>query len=139
MSQRLTGANLQDAATVTTAPVLTRVDRNFGLPSALYAATVGLYLAFVGVMATLFLIPEMIIPLAICAGFIVIAFGLAGQWARMKPVNDTAPLSWGQFSHRGIQTLTGHLTAGEAAVQVLVLPVLILVWGVSIAVIVTLT
>ena len=139
MSNRIIAAELHQAATITTAPVLTKVDRNFGLPTALYAATVGLYLGFLGVMAMLFLVPEMIIPLAICVGFVLIAFGLAGQWARMKPENSSAPLSWAQFSHRGIQTLTGHLTAGEAAVQVLVLPVLILLWGLSIAVIVTLT
>ena len=121
MSQRKTGAQLHDAATVTTAPVVTRVDRTFGLPSALYAATVVLYLAFLGVMTSLFLNPETIIPLAICVGFVVIAFGLAGQWVRMEPQNDSHPLSWGQFANCGIQTLSGHLTAGQATVQVLLL------------------
>ena len=102
-------------------------------------ATVGLYVAFLAVMATLFLNPELIIPMVVFTGFIVFAFGVAGFWSRMKPENDTHPLSWGQFASRGIQTLSGPLTASEATVQVLLLPVLILVWGLAIAVIVALT
>jgi hypothetical protein len=72
----------------------------------------------------------LVIPMAVMAGFVVIAFGLAGKWASMEPHNDTAALTWGQFSNRGIETNTGHLTAGEASVQVLILPVLILLWGI---------
>ncbi|MND00096.1 hypothetical protein D3C83_185940 [compost metagenome] len=49
----------------------------------------------------------------------------------MQPENDTSPLSWGQFRNRGIQTLSGHLTASEATVQVLILPVLIFLWGIA--------
>jgi hypothetical protein len=67
------------------------------------------------------------------------AFGLAGCWTKMKPDNDTAPMSWGQFASRGIDTLSGRLTANEAAVQVLTLPVLILGWGLAVAVIVAFT
>jgi len=139
MSQRISGAELTQVATVSEAPVKTRVDRNFGLPSGLYGATVGLYLAFIGLMATLFLNPELAIPMVIFAGFVIMAFGTCAVWATMKPENDTNPLTWGQFSSRGIQTLSGHLTAGEASAQVLILPVLILFWGLSIAVIVALT
>ena len=42
----------------------------------------------------------------------------------------------GPVASSGIQTLSGHLTAAEASIQVLMLPVLILFWGVSVAVIV---
>src|SRR5688500_16854864 len=111
MSQRLSQQHLSDLAVVTEAPVRTRVDRTFGLPTGLYAATVALYLGFIGVMATLFLNPELLIPMVIFAGFVIIAFGLAGYWAKMKPDNDTAPLTWGQFASRGIDTLSGRLTA----------------------------
>jgi len=136
MSQRLTQQQLNAVASVSDAPVRTRVERNFGLPTGLYVATVGLYLAFIGVMATLFLNPELVIPMVVFATFIVFAFGLAGYWTRMKPDNDTGPMSWGQLASRGIETLSGRLTATEAAIQVLILPVLILVWGLAIAVIV---
>lgn len=139
MSQRLSHEKLSDLAVVTEAPVHTRVDRNFGLPTGLYAATVALYLAFIGTMAALFLNPELAIPMAVFAVFVIIAFGLAGCWAIMAPENDSAPLTWGQFSSRGIDTLSGRLTASEAAIQVLTLPVLILGWGLSVAVVMAFT
>ena len=139
MSQRISTPELTQIATVSDAPVLTRVDRNFGLPTGLYVATVGLYLFFLATLTTMFGNAGLIIPMTVMMGFIVIAFGLAGKWATMKPANDTKPLSWGQFSNRGIQTLSGPLTVGEASVQVLLLPVLIVFWGLSIAVIAALT
>jgi hypothetical protein len=136
MSQHHTQQQLQDIAVVSTAPARTVVDRNFGLPTGLYVATVALYLGFIGLMALLFHNPELAIPLVLFAGFIVFAFGLAGFWTRMKPDNGSSPLSWGQFTARGIETLSGRLTASEAAFQVLTLPVLILGCGLAVAVIV---
>ena len=129
MSQANSGAEHDQAGPA-------KVDRNFGLPTGLYTATVVLYLAFIAIMAGLFLNPGLVIPMVLFAGFVVFSFGLAGFWAAMKPDNDTHPLSWGQFASRGIQTLSGKLTSNEASVQVLILPVLILVWGVAIAVVV---
>jgi len=139
MSQRLTRQELQAVAIVAATPARTKVDRNFGLPTALYVTTVALYLAFIGLMASVFMNPELAIPMVIFAGFVLMAFGLAGYWTRMKPDNDTGPLSWGQFAAHGIDTLSGRLTANQAAVQVLTLPVLILGWGLAIAVIVAFT
>jgi len=139
MSKHLTQAELQDLAIVSDAPVRTKVERNFGLPTGLYVATVALYLGFIGLMATLFHNPELAIPMVVFAGFIIIAFGLAGLWTRMEPDNDTTPMTWGQFGVRGIDTPSGRLMANEATVQVLMLPVLILGWGLAIAVIVAFT
>ncbi len=136
MSKRISTAELNQVAAVSDAPVQTKVDRNFGLPSGLYEATVALYMAFIGLMAVLFSNPELAIPLAVIGGFVVFAFALCAAWAHMGPDNATRPLSWGQFTSRGIQTLSGPLSAGQASVQVLILPVLILVWGLAIAVIV---
>lgn len=139
MAQRISQQELARIASITDAPARTRVDRNFGLPTGLHAATVALYLAFLGLMAALFANAELAIPLAVMAGFIVLFFGLCGLWTTMKPENNSHPMSWGQLSARGIETLSGRLTASEAAAQVLVLPVLILGWGGAIAVIVALT
>lgn len=136
MSQSISSARLSQVAALSDAPAQTRVDRTFGLPTGLYMATAGLYLAFIGLMSALFANPELGIPLVIIAGFIVVAFGLAGLWAGMKPDNPSHPLTWGQFSARGIQTQSGPLTSFEASAQVLVLPVLILFWGLCIAAIV---
>lgn len=139
MSHRLDPQQLRSLATVTAVPALTRVDRSFGLPSGLYVATVALYLGFIGVMAATFMNPELAIPMVIFAGFVLMAFGLAGYWTKMQPRNDAAPASWNRFLAEGIDTLNGRLTANQAVVQVLTLPVLILCWGLAIAVIVAFT
>ena len=135
MSKHVNAAQLDTVANVTSAPTLTRVDRTFELPRGLYMATVGLYLAFLAVMAVAFLNPELAIPMVIFAFFIIMGFGLAGKWASMQPDNDSDPLSWSQFRNRGIATLSGRLTAGQASVQVLMLPILILFWGMAVAII----
>lgn len=135
MSKHLTAAELQQVATATSAPVRTRVDRSFGLPSGLYFATVGLYVAFMAVMTLGFHNPELMLPLAVITGSIIFGFGLTRAWARMKPDNDTVTPTWGRFNNSGVQTASGHLTAFEASAQVLILPVLILGWGIATAII----
>jgi len=139
MAQHVTASELTQVATVSDAPVRTRVNRTFGLPTGLYATTVACYLAFLAVMSGLFMNAGLVIPMAIIVGFVIAAFGVCAIWPTMSPDNDSSALTWGQLASRGIQTLSGPLTAGEAAVQVLILPVLILVWGLAIAVIVALT
>jgi hypothetical protein len=65
----------------------------------------------------------------------VMAFGVPAMWVRMKPDHVSQPLSWRDFSRFGINTYTGKMSARDATGQVLILPVLILGWGVAIAVI----
>mgnify|MGYP003541980378 CR=1 FL=1 len=136
MSERITTVQLDRVAAVTAAPVRTKVDRTFGLPSGLYYATVGLYLVFLGIMSAMLLNGELLLPMAVIVGSVIVGFGLNRTWAGMKPDNPSRPLSWGQFANRGIQTLSGPLTAFEASVQVLMLPVLIVFWGLAVAVII---
>ena len=104
-------------------------DRTFELPDVLYAITGGLYLGFVGVMAVGLAAPGLIVPLAICAVFIAMFFAVPAQWVRMRGDRQAASLDWQRFRRSGIATLTGHLSGGEAAVQMLVLPVLIFTWA----------
>jgi hypothetical protein len=107
------------------------VDRSFELPVALYAATGTLYLSFIGVMAVGFSDPGLIIPLAICGIFIAMFFAVPAMWVRMKPESAVKELGWDRFHREGISTLTGRLTAGEAAAQMLMLPVLIFLWAIA--------
>ena len=79
--------------------------------------------------------PELILPLGVIVGSIIFGFGINRTWAAMKPDNDSKPATWGQFASKGVQTLSGHLTASEASIQVLMLPVLIVFWGLCTAVI----
>ena len=107
------------------------VDRNFELPTAYYGATVGLYFAFLAVMFAGFGNPGLVIPMAIFAVFIVGMFGVPAVWTRFKG-NDTRPLTTGQFAKDGIMTLTGRLAPRDAAIQMLILPVLIVMWGIAV-------
>ena len=108
----------------------------FGLPPALFAGTIGCYFAFVGLMAATFKSPELAIPFVICAVYIVMAFGVPGLWQRIAGPEKGRFQSWAEFMDEGIETGTGRTGAGGAVAQVMILPVLILAWGVAIAVIV---
>ena len=116
----------------------TQVVRNFDLPTRLFAATVGLYFAFLGVMAVAFADPGLIVPMGIFYIYIIMAFGVPALWVRMKPGHADRPLSWRHFMREGVDTHTGLLAGRDATVQVLLLPTLILGWGVAMAVIATL-
>lgn len=119
--------------------IRSEIDRSFELPAGLYIATVAAYLGFIAVMASAFLNPGLLLPMVIFAFFIVAGFGTPMLWVRMNPAKTSKPMSYQSFMNRGIQTATGHLGGGAAAVQVLILPVLILCWGISVAVIAALT
>lgn len=135
MSQHVTQDQLTAVAQVSDAPVKTHVNRSFELPAGLFGITVACYLGFLALMSMLFMNGELAIPMAAFVIAIVGGFGLGWKWVAMRPDNDSATLTMGQFANRGIQTLSGRLTAAEASTQVLILPVLLLAWGVAIAVI----
>ncbi len=131
MVERLTREQIAEHAIVHEAPVLraTSVDRTFELPVALYAGTAGCYLAFLAIMAIGFGNPALILPMAIYVTFIVMAFAVPAMWMRMKPDHPQQLLSWSRFQRQGIMTAFGPSSANAATIQVLILPVLILLWG----------
>ena len=118
-------ANLEDALRQ---PVT--VDRTFELPARLHVLTVGAYLGFIAIMGLGFANPEMLIPVAIFAIFTLGLFGVPAMWAQMQPDNPGRTLRWSEFAVNGISAFTGRVKARDAMVQVLILPVLILAWGV---------
>jgi hypothetical protein len=109
-------------------------DRNFGLPTVLYGATVGCYLGFLLIVGSAFANPGLAIPMAIFVAFIVAGFGVPAVWTRLAG-NTTAPQTLGEFETRGVMTHTGRLAPRDATIQVLILPVLLVVWGLAVAVI----
>lgn len=136
MSIHYTAETFADALVAKKAtPFEVRVERSFDLPPVLHVATAGLYLAFIGVMAVAFQDRGLIIPMVIFVIYIVMAFGVPAMWMRMKPDHAAKPLRWSEFSRLGINTYTGNMSAKDATGQVLMLPVLILGWGLAIAVI----
>ncbi|MEM6477196.1 MAG: hypothetical protein AAF687_13630 [Pseudomonadota bacterium] len=115
------------------------IDRNFELPTRLYGYTVAAYLTFLGILAAALSTPGLIIPMAIFVAFIVAGFGVPAIWTRLNSNipggNDTKPMTMGQFDNVGIMTYTGRLAPRDATIQVLILPVLIVMWGCAIAII----
>lgn len=109
-------------------------DRNFGLPSALYAATVGCYLGFLLIVGSAFANPALAIPMAIIVLLIVAFFAVPAMWTRLRN-NPSEPQTLGEFEARGVMTNTGRLAPKDATIQVLILPVLLVFWGLAVAVI----
>ncbi len=58
---------------------------------------------------------------------------------KMAGQDRSKALSWDEFSDRGIMTATGHSTARDAAILVLLLPSLIFCFGLAVAVLWTLS
>ncbi|MEO0872216.1 MAG: hypothetical protein AAFY19_09725 [Pseudomonadota bacterium] len=128
-------ARLVEAPTQAKAPRhQVEVDQNFELPSVLFGATVACYLAFLGIMLAAFAAPMLAIPMVIFAGFIVAGFGVPMIWTRLAN-NRTRPLSYRQFQNDGVMTNTGRCAPRDAAIQMLILPVLIVLWGLTVAII----
>lgn len=139
MSKHLTRELVAEHAVIVEAPrPAHEVDRSFELPKGLYVATVGLYLGFLAVMAFGLSTPGLIIPMVIFTLFIVAGFGLPMIWATMEPGHRSKPMSWSRLVSQGVSTYTGRVKAGDAAAQVLILPVLIFCWGVATVTIVAL-
>lgn len=105
------------------------VDRSFNLPPGLYAATGALYFGFIGVMALGFGNPGLVVPLGICAVFLAAFFAVPVIFARVD--RGARPMAYDRFRREGVATLTGRLSSGEAAAQMMVLPVLIFGWAIA--------
>ena len=132
MSKHLPREIIAEQAAIVAAPRHRHeVDRTFELPKALYGATVALYLGFIAVMAAGLSSPGLAIPMAIFAFFVIAGFGVPTIWTRLAPQTVSKPMSWAKLRRDGIGTATGRVGAGGAAVQMLILPVLIFCWGVA--------
>lgn len=141
MSRYLTREVITDHANVVGGPSVVeagqpaQVDRTFELPTGLYVTTAACYLAFLAILVTSFASPGLGIPMAIFVTFIMCFFGVPAIWTRMAPDSIKRPMAWNQFGSRGISTLTGRLSASEASVQMLILPVLVVIWALAVVII----
>lgn len=111
------------------------VDRTFEMPSVLYGATVALYLGFIAVLGIGLSTPELAIPMAIFAIFIVGLFGAPALWLGLGRKPEAKAMSFGELMRRGIMTHTGLLKGRDAAIQMMILPVLIVLWAMTVLVI----
>ena len=111
------------------------VDRTFEMPSVLYGATVALYLGFIAVLGIGLATPGLALPMAIFAIFIVGLFGAPALWLGLGREPEARAKSFGQLMRNGIATNTGLLKGRDAAIQMMILPVLIVVWAFTVLVI----
>lgn len=111
------------------APRPNRAERVFGLPPVLHFATAGAYLLFVGTLCAAFMAPELVVPAAIIAISVVAMFVVPGLRERIEPNLGGRLPDWQDFRREGVDCQTGHLSAGEASVQVLMLPAMIVALG----------
>lgn len=123
--------------TTTHKPPMQLPTRHFDLPPLLHGATLALFLTYLGAMGATFAGDRMPIVLAICAISVIGMFVVPALFQLMGPRHVDRPMSLSAFARDGIDCLTGRLSAGQASVQVLIMPVLILAWGIAIAIIVT--
>ena len=111
-------------------------DQTFELPPALYAAMATTFAGFVAVLASVLRGGHLAVAFAVIFAFIAAYFTIPWTFPR---VARKKALSWDEFRDRGIITATGHSTAREAAILVLLLPSLIFCFGAAVAVIVKLS
>lgn len=100
--------------------------RPFDLHPAVHAMAIGAWLAFVGILCATFMGPDLVLPAAIFLVGVAALFVTPGLWARVAADDGRRKQSWAEFRAEGVTCHTGHLTAGEAMAQILVLPGLII-------------
>ena len=137
MSNQFSRTELAQAGMVVQPPALRRnlAERSFGLHPALFVATIGAYVAFLGIMTTVFVSPELVVPFAICFVCVAMAFGTPAIWARISPRPEGRYQSWAESREEGLKIATGRISSGGAIAQVLVLPVLIVGWALAMGII----
>lgn len=141
MSKHLTRELIADRAKVVAVPSVpeicqpVQVDRSFEMPTGLYVTAAACYVGFLAILVTAFASSGLIIPMAIFTIFLICFFGIPMVWTRMAPDSAKRPLAWNQFSSRSISTVTGHLSASEATMQTLILPVLVVLWALAVVII----
>jgi hypothetical protein len=111
-------------------------DQCFELPSGIYVAMASMFTGFVAVLATAFRGGHMAVVYGAIFAFIAAFFAIPAAFANVGPKDARArALSWFEFSDRGMMTATGHSSAREAITLVLLLPFLILCFGIAVSVI----
>jgi hypothetical protein len=114
-------------------------DQTFELPSAIYIAMLTMFVGFIAVLSLEFRGGHMAVVYGVIFVFIAAFFAVPALFpGQTSGENRTKALSLFDFGHRGIATATGRASAREAATLVLLLPFLILCFGIAVATIASL-
>lgn len=121
----------EDARILAAAPSPERV---FDLHPGIHAAVFGGFFVYLGIMWAAFATDQLAIPFAIFLVFLAAAWAVPALWARVAGTPGPKT-SWQAFLRDGFQCETGHVSAGAALGQVLIMPAMLILWGVAVAVI----
>ena len=112
-------------------------DQSFELPGRIYVAMAVMFAGFVTVLSLALRGGHMAVSYGVIFAFIAAFFAVPSAFPRVAGNGRKTALSWFDFRDRGIVTATGHTTAREATILVLLLPCLILCFGIAVAIIAT--
>ena len=107
-------------------------DQTFELPTGIYLAMASMFAGFVAVLSLAFRGGHMAVVYGVVFAFIGAFFAIPALFPAMAPQSRSAS-SWFDFGSRGIATATGRSTARDAVILVLLLPFLILCFGIAVA------
>lgn len=140
MSRRQTREQLLVSQEIVAAPAKRACeDQSFELPTAIYIAMVTMFAGFIGVLSLAFRGGHMAVVYGVIFAFIAAFFAVPALFPGQAPEESRSrALSLFDFGHRGIATATGRASAREATILVLLLPALILCFGIAVAIIATL-
>lgn len=134
MVGRQTREQLLASGEIVSAPVERAcTDQSFELPSGIYIAMASMFTGFVAVLGLAFRGGHMAVVVGVIFAFIAAFFAIPALFPSVgAPSGRSHAMSWDKFSARGIATATGHSSAREATILVLLLPFLILCFGIAV-------
>lgn len=115
-------------------------DQTFELPTEIYMAMVTMFAGFIAVLSLAFRGGHMAVIYGVIFAFIAAFFAVPALFPAIAHDESRArALSLLDFGQRGIATATGPASAREATILVLLLPFLILCFGIAVATIASLS
>jgi hypothetical protein len=109
-------------------------DQTFEFPPGIYVAMASMFAGFVAVLSFAFRGGHLAVVYGVIFTFIAAFFAVPTVFPAMAPdETSTKALSWFEFGDRGIATATGRASARETTILVLLLPFLILCFGIAVA------
>jgi hypothetical protein len=140
MVGRQTREQLLAQGEIVSAPALRAcTDQTFELPAVIYVAMASMFTGFVAVLGFTFRGGHMAVVVGVIFAFIAAFFAVPAMFPGVASATvSRKALSWTEFSGRGVVTATGHASAREATVLVLLLPFLIMCFGIAVATIASL-
>lgn len=108
-------------------------DQSFEVPTGIYIAKASMFAGFVAVLGFAFRGGHMAVVMGVIFAFIAAFFAVPAIFPGAA-AGRTQPktLTWFEFSKRGIMTATGRSSARDATILILLLPFLILLFGIAI-------